>query len=85
MANRPEVVSLAGGMPYTAALPLDAVGVDARRAGRHHGATVLQYCSGQGDQRLRELICEVMALEGITGASPDDVVSRSARSRRSTW
>ena len=26
VANRPEVVSLAGGMPYTAALPLDAVG-----------------------------------------------------------
>ena len=26
VANRPEVVSLAGGAPYTAALPLDAVG-----------------------------------------------------------
>ena len=26
VANRPEVVSLAGGMPYVAALPLDTVG-----------------------------------------------------------
>ena len=26
VANRPEVVSLAGGMPYVAALPLDVVG-----------------------------------------------------------
>jgi hypothetical protein len=25
VANRPEIVSLAGGMPYTAALPIDAV------------------------------------------------------------
>jgi len=30
--------------------------------------------AGQGDERLRELICDVMALEGITGASSDDVV-----------
>jgi DNA-binding transcriptional MocR family regulator len=33
----------------------------------------LQYGSGQGDPELRELICTVMALEGIV-ASPDDVV-----------
>jgi DNA-binding transcriptional MocR family regulator len=35
---------------------------------------VLQYCAGQGDERLRELIGDVMALEEITGASSDDVV-----------
>ena len=29
VANRPEVVSLAGGMPNIADLPLDVVGVDA--------------------------------------------------------
>ena len=40
----------------------------------HNGATALQYCAGQGDQRLREHICDVMALEGIAGASADDVV-----------
>ena len=33
----------------------------------------LQYSSGQGDPTLREQICEVMALEGIS-AHPDDVV-----------
>src|SRR5919202_1195016 len=33
----------------------------------------MQYGSGQGDPELRELICTVMALEGIV-ASPDDVV-----------
>ena len=74
VANRPEVVSLAGGMPYTAALPLDAVGAMLGELVAHRGATVLQYCAGQGDVGLREQICEVMALEGITGASSDDVV-----------
>ena len=37
------------------------------------GAQALQYGSGQGDPQLRELICEVMSLEGVV-ASPDDVV-----------
>jgi DNA-binding transcriptional MocR family regulator len=74
VANRPEVVSLAGGMPYTAALPLDAVGWMLGELIAHNGAAALQYCAGQGDERLRERIGDVMALEGITGASPDDVV-----------
>jgi 2-aminoadipate transaminase len=73
VASRPEVVSLAGGMPYTTALPLDAVGKLLNDLIATRGATALQYGSGQGEIRLRELICDVMALEGVTG-SPDDVV-----------
>jgi DNA-binding transcriptional MocR family regulator len=73
VASRPEVVSLAGGMPYTTALPLDAVGKLLSDLLATRGAQALQYGSGQGDPVLRELICDVMALEGIT-ASPEDVV-----------
>jgi len=73
VANRPEVVSLAGGMPFTAALPLDAVGDMIADLVHVRGAQALQYVGGQGDPVLREQITEVMALEGIT-SSPDDVV-----------
>jgi DNA-binding transcriptional MocR family regulator len=73
VASRPEVVSLAGGMPYTTALPLDAVGKLMSDLLATKGAAALQYGSGQGDPVLRERICEVMALEGVEG-SPDDVV-----------
>jgi DNA-binding transcriptional MocR family regulator len=73
VASRPEVVSLAGGMPYTTALPLDAVGKLLSDLLATRGAAALQYGSGQGDPELREHICEVMALEGVVG-SPDDVV-----------
>ena len=73
VASRPEVVSLAGGMPYTTALPLDAVGKLLNDLLSTRGAAALQYGSGQGDPALRELICDVMALEGVVG-SPDDVV-----------
>ncbi len=73
VASRPEVVSLAGGMPSIAGLPLAALGESVSRLLAEQGATALQYGSGQGDPRLREQICTVMALEGIQ-AHPDDVV-----------
>ncbi|MFI5893248.1 PLP-dependent aminotransferase family protein [Actinoplanes sp. NPDC051513] len=74
VASRPEVVSLAGGSPFIAALPLDAVGEMLGSLAADHGAVSLQYGIGQGTIELRERICEVMALSGIHGASPDDVV-----------
>jgi DNA-binding transcriptional MocR family regulator len=73
VASRPEVVSLAGGMPNISGLPLDVVGGAISDLVRHDGPAALQYGSGQGDPGLREQICEVMRLEGIEG-HPDDVV-----------
>jgi DNA-binding transcriptional MocR family regulator len=77
VANRPEVVSLAGGMPYVAALPLDTVGSMIAQLVAQQGDSALQYGLGQGMLELRERICELMADVGIDahmGASPDDVV-----------
>src|SRR3954471_15401590 len=68
----PEVVSLAGGMPYLKSLPLEAVAAEAAQLIAADGLVALQYGSGQGIAELREQICQVMALEGIT-AHPDDV------------
>ena len=73
VASRPEVVSLAGGMPFVSALPQQLVLTAVERTVRDHGAVALQYGSGQGSPRLREQILDVMALEGIH-ASVDDVV-----------
>jgi DNA-binding transcriptional MocR family regulator len=73
VASRPEIVSLAGGMPYTAALPFDAVGALIQDIVAQRGPVAFQYSSGQGDPVLRELICGVMALQGIS-AHADDVV-----------
>ncbi len=72
VANRPEVVSLAGGMPYLQSLPLDAIAAEAAALVAQDGLQALQYGSGQGIAALREQICQVMAVEGIT-AHPDDV------------
>jgi len=73
VASRPEVVSLAGGMPYVSALPKELVNGAIERVMRDQGPVALQYGSGQGMPALREHILEVMALEGIR-ASVDDIV-----------
>ncbi len=73
VASRPEVVSLAGGMPFVSALPEELLLTAVDRTVRDHGAVALQYGSGQGSPRLREQILDVMALEGIR-AGVDDVV-----------
>jgi len=73
VASRPEVVSLAGGMPFVAGLPPELIAGAFERMMTTQGAQALQYSSGQGIPALREQILEVMALEGIR-ASVDDVV-----------
>jgi 2-aminoadipate transaminase len=73
VASRPEVVSLAGGMPNLAALPLDTLSVEVGDLVARQGQVALQYASAQGVPALREQICDVMALEGIR-ADPNDVV-----------
>jgi len=73
VASRPEVVSLAGGMPFVQALPVDMLTQTAVRVLTERGPVALQYGSGQGDVTLREQILEVVGEVGVT-AHPDDIV-----------
>jgi 2-aminoadipate transaminase len=79
VASRPEVVSLAGGMPFVSALPRELVSTAMERVMRDSGAVALQYGSGQGMPALREHILEVMALEGIRGSVDDIVVTTGSQ------
>jgi 2-aminoadipate transaminase len=79
VASRPEVVSLAGGMPFVSALPRDLITGAMDRVMRDAGPTALQYGSGQGVPALREHILEVMALEGIRGSADDVVVTTGSQ------
>jgi 2-aminoadipate transaminase len=74
VASRPEVVSLAGGMPFVSALPKDLIKQAFDDVMRTQGPAALQYGSGQGVPALRERILDVMAEEHIH-ASVDDVVT----------
>jgi len=79
VASRPEVVSLAGGMPFVSALPNDLITGAMDRVMRDNGPVAMQYGSGQGMPALREHILEVMALEGIRGSVDDVVVTTGSQ------
>ena len=79
VASRPEVVSLAGGMPFVQALSLDSMADTVSKLIRERGAVALQYGSGQGDATLREQILEVMAEVGIAGHADDVVVTTGSQ------
>lgn len=73
VAARPEVVSLAGGMPNLKDLPLDRLADATAQMIRKDGGKALQYGNGQGLPLLREKIPDIMALEGID-ADPEDII-----------
>jgi 2-aminoadipate transaminase len=73
VASRPEVVSLAGGMPYVQALPPEDVLEVVRQVLDEHGTMALQYGGGQGHAALRERLVALMSEEAIA-ADPEDMV-----------
>ncbi len=75
VVSRPEIVSLAGGMPNVSHLPLASIGDMVASMLATEGAKALQYGSAQGDVQLREAICEVMALEGIEAEAENVIVT----------
>jgi 2-aminoadipate transaminase len=79
VASRPEVVSLAGGMPFVSALPKELISGAIDRVMSNNGAVALQYGSGQGMPALRQHILEVMALEGIRAGVDDIVVTTGSQ------
>jgi 2-aminoadipate transaminase len=73
VASRPEVVSLAGGMPFVEAIPAEHVLEAVQAVMRDRGAIALQYGGGQGDALLRERLVALMQAEDVS-ADPQDVV-----------
>ena len=71
--QRPEVVSLAGGMPYVEAMPPDRVIDCAREVLERDSAMALQYGSAHGVLGLKECLVDCMARENIE-ADPHQVV-----------
>lgn len=73
VAARPDVISLAGGMPFVQALPEEDVLSVVRRVLEGRAGTALQYGGGPGHPALRRRLAELMAAEGVD-ADPEDIV-----------
>lgn len=79
VVSRPEVVSLAGGMPFVSALPQELLSKSYESMMASRGNLAMQYGGGQGDLTLRDQIREVMALEGIRSSVEDIVMTTGSQ------
>jgi len=70
---RPEVISLAGGLPDTSTFPPETFAAVTNRIARESCARALQYGPTEGLEETKACIAEVMAAEGMR-ADPEDVV-----------
>src|SRR5215217_5434608 len=70
ITERPEVISLAGGLPDTSTFPPESYAAIMQRVAAESCARALQYGPTEGMQVVKECIVEVMAEEG-TAVDPD--------------
>lgn len=70
---RPEVISLAGGLPDTSTFPTDTFAAVTQAIAHESCAKALQYGPTEGLPETKECIAEVMAAEGMR-ADPEDIV-----------
>lgn len=73
VAARPDVISLAGGMPFVQAIPNEEVLSVVQQVVRDRSAIALQYGAGSGQEGLKVRLVELMAEEGIE-ARPDELL-----------
>jgi 2-aminoadipate transaminase len=70
---RPEVISLAGGLPDTSTFPPDTFAAVAQRIAAESCARALQYGPTEGLDGTKACIAEVMAAEGMR-VDPEDMI-----------
>jgi 2-aminoadipate transaminase len=78
VAQDPEVISFAGGLPNPQSFPLQDLKVVVQTVLNNHGKVALQYGTTQGVNELRETIMERSHKEGMTmGASVENIMITS--------
>ncbi|HEY1238814.1 MAG TPA: PLP-dependent aminotransferase family protein [Solirubrobacterales bacterium] len=70
---RPEVISLAGGLPDTSTFPAESFAAQMTRIAHESSAQALQYGPTEGFEETKECIVEVMGAEGMA-PDPDDLI-----------
>jgi len=70
---RPEVISLAGGLPDTSTFPPSSFAAHMTRIAQESSAQALQYGPTEGFDRTKECIRALMAAEGMD-PDPDDII-----------
>ena len=72
---RPEVISLAGGLPDTSTFPPESFAAQMTRIAQESSAQALQYGPTEGFEATKRCILEVMAAEGMAPDIDDVIVT----------
>src|SRR5688500_15463538 len=72
---RPEVISLAGGLPDTSTFPPESFAAQMTRIAQESSAEALQYGPTEGFEETKDCIIEVMAAEGMSPDRDDIIVT----------
>src|SRR5687768_17011966 len=75
ITERPEVISLAGGLPDTSTFPEGSFASIMQRIARERLARALQYGPTEGMEEVKRCIAEVMAAEGMHVDADDLLVT----------
>jgi len=70
---RPEVISLAGGLPDTSTFPPQSFAAQMTRIAQESAAEALQYGPTEGFEETKDCILEVMGAEGML-PDPNDII-----------
>jgi 2-aminoadipate transaminase len=73
ITTRPEVISLAGGLPDTSTFPAESFAAQMTRIAHESSAEALQYGPTEGFDETKACIVEVMEAEGMS-PDPDDLI-----------
>jgi len=73
ITSRPEVISLAGGLPDTSTFPAQSFAAQMTRIAQESAAEALQYGPTEGFDETKDCIREVMAAEGMR-PDPEDII-----------
>ena len=72
---RPEVISLAGGLPDTSTFPPKSFAAQMTRIAQTSAAEALQYGPTEGFEEIKDCILQVMGAEGMLPESDDIIVT----------
>jgi len=75
VAQDPEIISFAGGLPNPKSFPKDDLTSISTKIMKNHSAAALQYGTTQGVQELRKQIAERSLKDGMKDISEENIIT----------
>ena len=79
IANRPEIISFAGGFPNPATFPIEDLKSIMQEVLETEGASALQYGPTEGNNKLRELLAQRYISQGLKITKDNILITTSSQ------